>query len=75
MEASILDLRYKMKEVQLALKRNELVKITYHGAIGTIHPAQHDQSNQVANHPYFGMTTASTDVDQIMETLRGGRTK
>ena len=31
MKASIVDLRYKMKEVLAALKRNETVHILYHG--------------------------------------------
>ena len=31
MQASILDLRYRMKEILQALERNETVEILYHG--------------------------------------------
>jgi len=57
MEASIVDLRYKVKDVLKALNRNETVKIFYRGKMcGTIIPAQHSKKKQkVEEHPFFGM--------------------
>lgn len=57
MEASIVDLRYKMKEVLKALRHNEPVKILYHGKLtGTIIPVQPLKQHQVVEeHPFFGM--------------------
>ena len=75
MKASILDLRYKMKDVQQALRRNEEVKITYHGKlIGTISSCSHERAVKVANHPFFGMLSSEkAAVDDTMQQLRGGR--
>ena len=78
MEASIVDLRYKMKDVLKALNRNETVKIFYRGKIsGTIIPAQHSTNRQkVAEHPFFGMHKGSQlSVSEEMNRLRGGRYK
>lgn len=59
MEASILDLRYRMKDVLKALERNEVVKILYHGKIkGKIFPCSEDKSaekNRTVDHPFYGM--------------------
>ena len=39
MEASVVDLRYKMKDVLAALERREEIRIMYHGRVkGTIIP-------------------------------------
>ena len=47
MEASIVDLRYKMKEVLQSLDRNETVKIYYHGKLkGIIQPVKTKQKNK-----------------------------
>jgi len=78
MEASIVDLRYKMKDVLQTLDRNETVKIYYHGKLrGVIQPANTNgkQKNQkkVQDHAFFGMLTESGDVDEIMNELRGNR--
>ena len=56
MEASVLDLRYKMKTVLEALERREEVRILYHGKIkGTIVPASRKREAKIADHPFFGM--------------------
>lgn len=56
MEASVVDLRYKMKDVLEALERRESVRLLYHGKVkGTIIPASHGQKTRVADHPFFGM--------------------
>lgn len=74
MQASILDLRYKMKDVLKALERNETVEILYHGKLkGTISPATHKTTKRKVNsHPFFG-THQSLDVEKQMNELRGRR--
>lgn len=75
MEASILDLRYKMKDVLKALERNESVKILYHGKLkGLITPCQRIVNKKVKQHPFFGMNASEeTSVLDQMAKLRGGR--
>jgi hypothetical protein len=76
MEASVVDLRYKMKGVLQSLKRNEDVKIYYHNTwIGTIVPRNPKQSKKkVKEHPFFGMHSEEREsVDEQMQRLRGGR--
>ena len=56
MEASVVDLRYKMRDVLEALERRESVQILCHGKVkGTIVPASRGQKTRVADHPFFGM--------------------
>jgi hypothetical protein len=60
MQASILDLRYHMKEILQALERNETVEILYHGKRkGTIIPHIATQKTSTKDHPYFGMATST----------------
>jgi hypothetical protein len=75
MEASILDLRYKMKEVLQALDRREKVRILYHGREkGTLIPVDTGTSAKVKDHPFFGMNRKDKGkVENVMEELRGGR--
>lgn len=75
MKASILDLRYRMKDVLRALDRNETVEILYHGKLkGTIIPVSKKTKKRVVDHPFFGMNKdKKMDVDKQMEKLRGGR--
>lgn len=78
MEASIVDLRYKMKEVLQSLDRNETVKIYYHGKLkGILQPAKtNGQKNKkrVQDHAFFGiLTDEPRNVDEIMNQLRGDR--
>lgn len=75
MQASILDLRYHMKEILQALKRSETVDILYHGKLqGTIIPYR-DKTKKLStqDHPYFGMSSSNKSVKKQMEELRGGR--
>jgi hypothetical protein len=75
MKASIVDLRYKTKEILKALSRNERVTVLYHGKVrGVIHPAGQDLKTRVEDHPFFGMTKDSkgTVLDE-MEALRKAR--
>jgi len=75
MKATVLDLRYKMKEVLNALDKREKVTILYHGKIkGTIFPAHADQSIKVKDHPFFNMAGDTEEsVGQEMDELRGPR--
>jgi prevent-host-death family protein len=77
MQATIVDLRYKMKEVLKALDRQEPVTIVYHGKEkGVIFPSGVRGGNytRAAEHPFFGSATGDTnDVAARMGELRGGR--
>jgi len=75
MQASILDLRYRMKEILQALERNETVEILYHGKRkGIIIPHIAIQKINTKDHPYFGMAASTKmSVEEEMDKLRGGR--
>jgi prevent-host-death family protein len=79
MEATIVDLRYNMKDVLRALDRNEEVTITYRGKVkGVIVPKTEKKKKRkrmrVEDHPFFGMSRDDPrTVEEIMGELRGGR--
>lgn len=75
MQASIVDLRYKMKQILQALERRETVTILYHGKIrGTIVPTEREAEPRVTTHPFFGMRADDVrPVEQVIAELRGGR--
>ena len=76
MQASIVDLRYRMVDVKKALENSEIVTLTDHGRIiADIFPRNSIQTNQTKEHPFFGMLNAQENmsVDTVMEKLRGGR--
>lgn len=75
MEATVVDLRYKMKDVLKALDRRERVRILYHGKLkGTIVPAGRDDGKEITKHPFFGMRRDNDKlVEDIMQELRGER--
>ena len=78
MKASVVDLRYRMKDVLKALQRNEEVQILYHGKLaGTIIPAKDNRKTiKAQDHPLFGMQREAyrnRSVEEIMDELRGGR--
>ncbi len=76
MKATILDLRYKMKDVLNALENNEQVTVLYHGKVkGVIVPAKADLKQKVSVHPFFGMSTndAQKSVLEELDDLRGNR--
>ena len=75
MEASILDLRYKMKDVLRALDRNEAVQILYHGKVkGKIIPCQQNKKVDLKHHPLFNfLSHEKNTVEAEMKRLRGGR--
>jgi len=74
MEASVVDLRYKMNDIIKALDRNENVEILYHGKPkGTIIPIVAPPIMRVKDHPFFNMDASAESVDLTMDELRGGR--
>jgi len=77
MQATIADLRYKMKEVLKALDRNEPVTIVYHGKEkGVIIPSTtcKEKYFKSADHPFFGSACSDDhNVAAKMEKLRGRR--
>ena len=80
MKATIVDLRYNMKEVLKALDRNEEVKVLYHGKEkGILMPVKEKLQKKVSDHPFFGMSQKEKSsrkkpsVKKQMEELRGGR--
>lgn len=78
MEANIVDLRYKMKDVLMALNRRERVKVFYHGKQqAVIIPTEEKTGIKVSEHPLFGILKmdAAKPVSQVMDFLRGGRLK
>jgi len=79
MEATVVELRYKMNDVLKALDRKERVTIRYHGKVkGVIVPVAEAKGSgrKVKDHPFFGMTKESRkDVLKELEELRGLRYK
>jgi hypothetical protein len=73
-KATILDLRYRMKDVLKALERNEAVDILCDGKPkGVITAKRGARRGAVADHPFFGMRKRGRSVDREMDRLRGGR--
>jgi antitoxin (DNA-binding transcriptional repressor) of toxin-antitoxin stability system len=74
MDATVLDLRYRMADVLNALDRREEVRVLYHGKPkGRIIPEGVSEL-KVIDHPFFGSRkSVSKSVDQVMDQLRGGR--
>ena len=74
MNATIVDLRYRMSDVLKALDRNEPVTVLYHGhAKGIITRAGRPAHGSVTSHPFFNMRPNTASVDRVMSSLRGGR--
>lgn len=74
MKATIVDLRYRMREVLKALDRNESVSVLYRGKLkGVIRPAPGSEPSKVTDHAFFGCRKDTRRVDRIMEQLRGSR--
>ena len=74
MQATVVDLRYRMNDVLKALDRNEDVDILYRGKTKGVLTAQVQRSaKKVSEHPFFNMRSSRRSVDEEMEQLRGGR--
>lgn len=75
MKATIVDLRYRMKDVLKALERNEDVEVLYHGKTkGILSPVRESDPVSAADHPFFGSRVDDSSVEEHMDRLRGGRT-
>lgn len=75
MQATVVDLRYRMREVLRALSRREKVRLLYHGKIkGTIIPSSRKKRQKVKEHPFFGMLRQDKRrVSDVMKEIRGDR--
>jgi len=74
MKATVVDLRYRMKEVLKAIDRNEEVTILYHGKVkGIIKPNISRGRKRISDHPFFNMHSSKETVHEVMADLRGGR--
>lgn len=77
MKASILDLRRRMRDVLLALDRNESVTIYYRGKEKAIlSPSRRSTTKSIKGHEAFGMwrdREDTADVDAYVRDLRKGR--
>jgi antitoxin (DNA-binding transcriptional repressor) of toxin-antitoxin stability system len=75
MQASVVDLRYRMKRVLKALEMREPVTVLYRGKVkATIMPVKKGSNFVARKHPTFGMWARDKrPVIKVMEGLRGGR--
>ena len=75
MKATIVQLRYQMKEVLRALDRNESIQVLYRGKPkGVIVPVGHKKKHISEDHPTFGMWADDPrSVEAIMAELRKPR--
>lgn len=74
MNASVVDIRYKMNDILKALDRNEDVELLYRGQPKGVLSASRSSTNGGAgDHPFFNMIPSSGSVDEQMDHLRGGR--
>ena len=78
MEASIVDLRYKMKDVLKALDRGESVRITYHGKEKAVMvPSRKKSTRSMKDSPFFGLQADlpndAKSVQEYMKELRKPR--
>lgn len=72
MKASIVDLRYKTKDILEALDRKESVTVLYHGKVkGVIKPVGTKTALKISDHPFFGMNSESSDT--VLKELEGLR--
>jgi antitoxin (DNA-binding transcriptional repressor) of toxin-antitoxin stability system len=76
MQATIVDLRYHMKDVLKALNRNEEVTVLYRDKkIATIKPLRQKKKMHLREHAFFGMLKEEEKISVYaqMEKLRGSR--
>jgi hypothetical protein len=75
MKATVVDLRYRMREILKALDRREKVTLLYHGKIkGVITPGGIKTLSKVEDHPFFKMKDREeASVSSQMRRLRGAR--
>jgi hypothetical protein len=74
-QASVMDLRKRMREIIRALERNESVTLFYRGKKkGVIHPHRDTAGRKVEDHDFFGAGAENEEsVEEEMDRLRGKR--
>ena len=71
MQASIVDLRYRMKDVIRALDKNQSVTVLYRGKVkATIVPVAMPKAQPTCLHPFFGMYRADEEIGAELETVK-----
>jgi antitoxin (DNA-binding transcriptional repressor) of toxin-antitoxin stability system len=77
MKASVVDLRYRMKEVLKALDRGETVTVLYRGKEkARLTPLGGEKEGSLVSHPAFGMWKDRADLKNVpayVRQLRRGR--
>ena len=74
MEATVVDLRYRMNDVLKALDRNESVRVLYRGKLkGVLRPAVAAGPAKVRDHAFFGSRPSDEPVEKTMQRLRERR--
>jgi len=74
MQTSAAELRYNLKDVMLAVERNEPVTVLYHGKPrAEIRPIARQSQSNVRQHLFFGMANDQMSVEAEMDQLRGSR--
>lgn len=75
MKASVVDMRYRMREVLAALERREQVTLLHRGKVkGVIVPAGGARTMRAEDHPLFGMSKDDPEtVKEKMARLRKPR--
>lgn len=74
MKASVIDLRYRMKEILKAIDRHEEITILYHGKVkGVIKPKVSARRRRISDHPFFNMSRSKKAVNEVIADLRGDR--
>jgi hypothetical protein len=75
MKATVIDLRYRMKDVLTALRRHEKVKALYRGTLrATIVPPGRSTRATIKDHPLFGVHAhVRTSVSDVMKQIRRSR--
>jgi antitoxin (DNA-binding transcriptional repressor) of toxin-antitoxin stability system len=73
--ASVVDLRYKMREVLTAIRRGEVVNVKYrHKRIARIIPEKTGRQEDLMNHAFFGSAAdARQTVYEHVRSLRKRR--
>lgn len=76
MDLTVVDLRYKTKEILKAVERGETVNLLYHGKIKAMIVPFHPKNKKfkIEDHPFFGMCKEDkTPISKVMKRLRGSR--
>jgi len=69
MKATVVDLRYKMKDVLRALDRNEKVTVLYRGKVkGILIPPEKKKHLKITDHVFFGISAQDTD-KSVLDTV------